>query len=83
MPNIRANGITIEYESFGPIDSEPILLIAGMGAQLMSWDASFCKILAALGFRVIRFENLAFDLSSHPDKRTDSKLRINRCADRA
>jgi pimeloyl-ACP methyl ester carboxylesterase len=55
MPSARANGIELHYESFG--DGEPLLLIVGIGAQMIQWDDEFCVALAAQGFRVIRFDN--------------------------
>ena len=53
----RANGIEICYEIFGDADAEPMLLIMGLGAQMIHWDDEFCRQLAARGFRVIRFDN--------------------------
>jgi pimeloyl-ACP methyl ester carboxylesterase len=55
MPKARANGIELHYESFG--DGEPLLLIMGIGAQMIQWDEEFCRVLAARGYRVIRFDN--------------------------
>ena len=37
--------------------AEPMLLIMGLGAQMVLWDDAFCEQLAARGFRVIRFDN--------------------------
>ncbi|HEY3796093.1 MAG TPA: alpha/beta hydrolase [Bradyrhizobium sp.] len=54
---VRANGIDICYEIFGAPDAEPMLLIMGLGAQMIHWDDDFCRQLAARGFRVIRFDN--------------------------
>src|SRR5712672_4150588 len=54
---IRANGIDICYEIFGDAGAEPLLLIMGIGAQMIEWDDDFCRELAARGFRVIRFDN--------------------------
>nr|WP_028164989.1 alpha/beta hydrolase [Bradyrhizobium elkanii] len=54
---IRANGIDICYEIFGDESAEPMLLIMGLGAQMIHWDDKFCEQLAARGFRVIRFDN--------------------------
>ncbi|TAI63863.1 alpha/beta hydrolase, partial [Bradyrhizobium sp. Leo170] len=54
---IRANGIDICYEIFGDESAEPMLLIMGLGAQMIHWDDEFCEQLAARGFRVIRFDN--------------------------
>src|SRR6187455_179934 len=53
----RANGIDICYEIFGDAGAEPMLLIMGLGAQMVLWDDEFCRELAARGFRVIRFDN--------------------------
>jgi pimeloyl-ACP methyl ester carboxylesterase len=53
----RANGIDICYEIFGEPAAEPMLLIMGLGAQMVLWDDAFCEQLAARGFRVIRFDN--------------------------
>jgi pimeloyl-ACP methyl ester carboxylesterase len=53
----RANGIELCYEIFGAADAEPMLLIMGLGAQMVLWDDAFCQQLAARGFRVIRFDN--------------------------
>jgi pimeloyl-ACP methyl ester carboxylesterase len=53
----HANGIDICYEIFGDAGAEPLLLIMGLGAQMIHWDDEFCHQLAARGFRVIRFDN--------------------------
>ena len=62
---IRANGIDICYEIFGNDNAEPLLLIMGLGAQMIHWDDGFCEQLAARGFRVIRFDNRDIGKSSH------------------
>lgn len=53
----KANGIELCYEIFGAPDAEPLVLIMGLGAQMIHWDDEFCRDLAARGFRVIRFDN--------------------------
>lgn len=55
MPRIRANGIDLHYESFG--EGEPLILIMGIGAQMIQWDDGFCRALASRGFQVVRFDN--------------------------
>ena len=60
----RANGIDICYEIFGDPNAEPMLLIMGLGAQMIHWDDDFCRQLAARGFRVIRFDNRDIGKSS-------------------
>lgn len=53
----KANGIELCYEIFGAPDAEPLVLIMGLGAQMIHWDDDFCRDLAGRGFRVIRFDN--------------------------
>jgi pimeloyl-ACP methyl ester carboxylesterase len=60
----RANGIDLCYEIFGDADAEPMLLIMGLGTQMIHWDDDFCRQLAARGFRVIRFDNRDIGKSS-------------------
>ena len=60
----RANGIELCYEIFGDAAAEPMLLIMGLGAQMIHWDDDFCRQLAARGFRVIRFDNRDIGKSS-------------------
>ncbi|PKQ08271.1 MAG: alpha/beta hydrolase [Alphaproteobacteria bacterium HGW-Alphaproteobacteria-11] len=64
MPQIKANGIDIEYESFGPEDRETVLLIMGFSAQLTMWPVELCDELVKRGYRVIRFDNRDVGLSS-------------------
>jgi pimeloyl-ACP methyl ester carboxylesterase len=67
MPRATANGIEIEYETFGDPKAAPLLLIAGLGAQMLSWDEDFCRLLAGRGFHVIRFDNRDVGLSTYVD----------------
>src|SRR5579871_3177937 len=67
MTQIQANGITIEYDTLGPASGEPLLLIAGLGMQMVRWSPSFRELLAERGFRVIRFDNRDVGLSTHVD----------------
>jgi len=62
---VSANGIDICYEIFGDANAEPLLLIMGLGAQMIHWDDEFCRQLAAREFRVIRFDNRDIGKSSH------------------
>jgi pimeloyl-ACP methyl ester carboxylesterase len=60
----RANGIELCYEIFGDANAEPLLLIMGLGAQMILWDDDFCRQLATRGFRVVRFDNRDIGKSS-------------------
>jgi pimeloyl-ACP methyl ester carboxylesterase len=60
----NANGIEIEYETFGDPDGAPLLLVMGLGAQMLSWDEKFCSLLAGRGFHVIRYDNRDSGLST-------------------
>ena len=46
MPRARANGLDIYYETHGPDEAEPILLIMGLGAQMSRWSPDFIAALA-------------------------------------
>jgi len=63
MPQIKANGITLEFESRGPEQGEAIVLIMGLGAQMTRWPAAFTDKLVAHGHRVITFDNRDVGLS--------------------
>jgi pimeloyl-ACP methyl ester carboxylesterase len=61
----RANGIDLCYEIFGDAEAEPMMLIMGLGGQMILWEDDFCRQLAGRGFRVIRFDNRDIGKSSH------------------
>ena len=68
MAKINANGIQIEFDTFGRADGSPLLLIAGLSCQLIHWDAALCEQLARRGHYVIRFDNRDVGLSSKIDE---------------
>src|SRR3954454_16973482 len=49
------NGIPLCYDTFGAEAAPPLLLVMGLGMQVVAWDERFCRALADRGFRVIRF----------------------------
>ncbi len=61
----QANGIEICYQSFGDPHAPPLLLIMGLGMQMIAWEDDFCSALAGRGYRVIRFDNRDVGLSTH------------------
>ena len=64
MPQVKANGLSFEYDITGKDGDEPILLIMGLGAQMTLWRQPFLDKLAAKGYRVIRFDNRDAGLSA-------------------
>jgi pimeloyl-ACP methyl ester carboxylesterase len=67
VPSVSANGLEFEYERFGDPAGPPLLLIMGLGAQMISWDEEFCELLAGRGFHVVRFDNRDSGLSTKLD----------------
>lgn len=68
MPSVTANGITIEYETAGDDAGAPLLLVMGLGGQLIAWDDEFVNDLAERGFYVIRYDNRDIGLSTWFDE---------------
>ena len=64
---ISANGIGLEVEDHGSPNGEPLLLIMGLGMQLVAWHDDFVASLVKRGFRVIRFDNRDIGLSQRFD----------------
>ena len=58
-------GITLCYETFGEESAPPLLLIQGLGMQMVGWPEEFCERLAAAGFYVVRFDNRDTGRSTH------------------
>lgn len=61
---IRSNGVDIEVEADEP-GGEPLVLLMGIGAQLVHWPEGFCDQLRGLGFRLIRLDNRDTGLSTY------------------
>ncbi len=67
MPTIRANGLDLCYERIGDPSRPAILLIMGLGTQMIAWPDAFCGLLADRGFQVLRFDNRDVGLSTKFD----------------
>lgn len=68
MPTAQANGIELEYASFGAASDPAILLIRGLGTQMVEWSNRFITDLTALGLHVVIFDNRDAGLSSKVDE---------------
>lgn len=64
MTFASVNELELAYDERGPVSGPAILLIMGLGTQMIAWPESFCNQLAAAGFRVIRFDNRDIGLST-------------------
>ena len=60
----RSGDLDIAYEDMGNPEHPAVLLIMGLGAQLLLWRKGFCDKLVEKGYRVIRFDNRDVGLST-------------------
>ncbi|MEM9056082.1 MAG: alpha/beta fold hydrolase [Pseudomonadota bacterium] len=60
-------GLELAYEEFGDRDAPALVLIMGLGTQMIAWPEALCEALAAAGLRVIRFDNRDVGLSTRFD----------------
>ena len=67
MAQAHNKATTLHYDVRGPHDAPPVLLIMGLGAQMIAWQDEFCDQLVEHGHRVIRFDNRDAGLSSKTD----------------
>ncbi len=65
---LSCNGVRLEVEVHGPDSGEPLLMIMGLGMQLIAWPDGLVDELVAQGFRVIRFDNRDVGLSQPFDE---------------
>lgn len=65
MPKVKANGVELYYEERGPADAPVMLMIMGLGTQMIAWPEAMLDGLAARGFRVIAYDNRDIGLSQH------------------
>lgn len=71
MPQAAVNGIELDYEVLGDLNDPVLLLVGGLGAQLVSWDDDFCAVLRNRGLSIIRFDNRDVGRSTQIDDPRD------------
>lgn len=62
--SIRSRDVELAYQAFGDRDARPMVLISGLGAQMVAWRTEFCRGLAGRGYYVVRFDNRDVGLST-------------------
>ena len=62
---VTANGIELAYETFGDASAPPVVLIMGLGTQMIAWPDELCEGLARCGLFVVRFDNRDVGGSTH------------------
>jgi pimeloyl-ACP methyl ester carboxylesterase len=65
----KVGDVELCYEPFGDPDHPAVLLVMGLGTQMIGWHADFCAQLADRGFYVIRYDNRDVGRSTHLDDR--------------
>jgi pimeloyl-ACP methyl ester carboxylesterase len=67
MPRAKANGLELEYDTFGDPGNPALVLVMGLGAQLIDWPEDFARQIADHGFHVVRYDNRDAGLSTWLD----------------
>lgn len=63
--HLDGTGIELCYESFGDRSRPTVLLVMGLGTQMLGWDPEFCEMIVERGFHVVRYDNRDVGLSTH------------------
>jgi pimeloyl-ACP methyl ester carboxylesterase len=63
----RVGDLQLAYETFGDEGAPPVLLVMGLGAQMLVWPDGLCAELASRGLFVVRYDNRDVGLSTHLD----------------
>ena len=62
---VAANGLEFAYETFGDPAARPMVLVMGLGTQMIGWPDGLCRLLADAGRYVVRFDNRDIGGSTH------------------
>jgi pimeloyl-ACP methyl ester carboxylesterase len=68
MPTATGSGIEIHYDSFGDPADPTLLLVNGLGSQMIRWQPDFCAAFVDRGLHVVRFDNRDVGLSTHVEE---------------
>jgi len=78
ISNAASGDLKLYYEDMGDVDHPPVLLIMGLGAQLLVWRTGFCRKLVSQGLRVIRYDNRDVGLSGKTEHRSSGQPLVMR-----
>src|SRR5690242_20729223 len=73
---VSTNGLQLDYDERGDPAAPVMLMVMGLGAQSVFWPERLCDLLAAAGFRVVRFDNRDVGLSTKLDHLGTPKLAL-------
>ncbi|MGL5864749.1 MAG: alpha/beta fold hydrolase, partial [Dermatophilaceae bacterium] len=76
MATARCGDVKISYQVDGPDDGDPMLLLMGLGTQLVGWPHDLIDGLTGRGFRVIRLDNRDVGLSSRTPGPAPTRARV-------
>jgi pimeloyl-ACP methyl ester carboxylesterase len=76
MRRARADGVEIAYDTMGSPADPTVVLIMGLGGQLIEWDPAFCQVIVDAGYQVVRLDNRDAGLSTHLDVEVDAMAAI-------
>ncbi|HEX6654064.1 MAG TPA: alpha/beta fold hydrolase [Thermoleophilaceae bacterium] len=76
MNTAAVGPVDIVYETIGDPSDPPMLLVMGLGMQLIHWDLELCEQLAERGFHVIRFDNRDSGLSTKVEAPVPNVMRL-------
>ncbi len=79
----QANNIELEYETHGDSSDKPLLMVNGLGSQMIDWYEGFIQCLVDRGFYVIRFDNRDIGLSSKMEQADEAQYSLEDMADDA
>ena len=63
----QCGDLELAYETFGSPQDPTVMLVMGLGSQMVAWADEFCTMIADEGFQVVRFDNRDVGLSTHFD----------------
>ena len=77
---VTSGDLKLYYEDMGDVNDPPVLLIMGLGSQLLLWRTAFCEKLVGQRVRVIRYDNRDVGLSSKTERRSSGQPLVTRLA---